>query len=159
VVAPIEPAAITAAALLATKALEALGGKAGEITWAGMSRLVALIRSRVAGHRRAETALARLERHPDGHEHVRELAELLTTFAAQDAGFHRDLVALVADARRDPTIGSLAAQVYGQAQVGQLFTIGQMRDVHFHAAPASRLVSAAPPQPIEVRWPTLGGMT
>jgi hypothetical protein len=37
--APIEPAAITAAALLDTKALEAVGSRVGEHAWAGMGRL------------------------------------------------------------------------------------------------------------------------
>jgi hypothetical protein len=42
VVGPTEPAAITAATLLATKALEGFAGQVGETTWAGMSRLMDL---------------------------------------------------------------------------------------------------------------------
>ena len=146
---PIEPAAITAATLLATKALEAFGGKAGETTWVGMSRLVALVRRTVTDHRQAESALAEVERHPDDQARIRELGELLAAFAARDAAFHRELASLVADARRDPTIGPLATRVYGQAQVGQLLNVGQARDIYIQP-PAS-------PAPVrELSWPTQG---
>jgi len=148
---PIEPAAITAAALLATKALEALGGKVGEHTWAEMGRLIALVRHKVTGHQPAETALSEVERHPDDQNRIRTLAELLAALAAQDATFHRELAALVADARRDPLIGSLATRVYGQAQVGQLLNVGQARDIYIQAPPP------APPVTVgEVRWPSPG---
>jgi tetratricopeptide (TPR) repeat protein len=147
---PIEPAAITAATLLATKALEALGGKAGEHTWTGMGRLIALVRRKVTGYQPAETALTEVERHPDDHDRIRALAEQLAALAAQDAAFHRELAALISDARRDPSIGSLATRVYGQAQVGQLLTVGQARDIYIQPPPA-------PPGPVrEVRWPTPG---
>jgi hypothetical protein len=121
---PIEPAAITAATLLATKALEALGGKAGEHTWAGMGRLIALVRRKVTGHQPAEIALTEVERHPDDQDRIRALAELLAALAARDAVFHRELAALVTDAREDPVVGPLATQVYGQAQVGQILNVG-----------------------------------
>jgi hypothetical protein len=123
---PIEPAALTAASLLATKALEAVGSQAGETSWVGMSRLVTLVRRKVIGHRQAETALAQVQQHPDDHQRIRELGKLLATFAAQDAAFHRDLAELVEQARRDPVVGSLATKVYGQAQLGQLTNIGQI---------------------------------
>jgi hypothetical protein len=115
---------------LATKALEALGGKAGETTWAGMTRLIALVRHKVTGYRQAESALTEVERHPDDQAGIRELGELLAALAAQDAAFHQELASLVADARRDSTIGPLATQVYGQAQVGQLLNVGQARDIY-----------------------------
>jgi hypothetical protein len=126
VVGPTEPAAITAATLLATKALEGFAGQVGETTWAGMSRLMDLVRHKVTGHRQAEVALRQVQQHPEDSKRVWELGELLATFAAQDDAFHRELAALVADARSDPTIGPLAAQVYGQARVGQLTNIGQI---------------------------------
>jgi hypothetical protein len=156
-VGPIEPAAITAAILLATKALEALGSQAVERTWAGMTQLVALVRRKVTGHRQAETALAQVQQHPEDADHIRELGELLAAFAIQDAAFHRDLAALVDQARRDPMLGSLATQVYGQAQVGQLITIGQARDIYIQPpTPLATPVSVGPPQPTEVRWPAPG---
>jgi tetratricopeptide (TPR) repeat protein len=147
---PIEPVAITAATLLATKALEALGGKFGEHTWGGMGRLIALVRRKVTGHQPAETALSEVERHPDDQDRIRALAELLAALAAQDAAFHRELAALVSDARRDPSIGSLATLVYGQAQVGQVLNVGRARDIYVQPPPA-------PPASVgEVRWPTPG---
>jgi hypothetical protein len=134
---PIEPAAITAATLLATRALEALGGKAGESTWAGMGRLVALVRDKLRGHRGAETTLALLEERPDDPHRIRELGELLAVLAAQDTAFHQELATLIADARRDPIVGPLATQVYGQAQVGQILNVGQARDIYIQPPPNS----------------------
>jgi hypothetical protein len=104
---PTEPAALTAATLLATNAFEALGGRAGKPTWAGMAQLLSLVRRRATGHRQAETALAKVEQHPDDQDRVRELSGLLAALAAQDAAFHRELAALVDQARRDPVVGSL----------------------------------------------------
>jgi hypothetical protein len=60
---PIEPAAVAAATLLATNALEASGGRAGEPTWAGMSPLVTLVRDQVLGHRGPASA-CHIQHHP-----------------------------------------------------------------------------------------------
>jgi hypothetical protein len=156
---PIEPAAITAATLLATKALEAVGGQAGQTAWAGMSRLVALVRRKVTGHRQAETALAQVQQHPEDVDRVRELGELLAAFAVQDAAFHRDLAALVDQARRDPVVGQLATKVYGQAQVGQILNVGQARDIYIQQPPPPATpLSVGLPHPTEVRWPAPGRM-
>src|SRR6266540_2304805 len=125
---PIEPA---------TKTLEALGGKTGASAWAGMGRLIALVRGKFRGHHRAESTLAELDQHPEDTDRIRDLAELLTGFAAQDAAFHRELVELIADARRDPTVGPLATQVYGQAQVGQILNVGQARDIYIQPPAAA----------------------
>jgi tetratricopeptide (TPR) repeat protein len=150
---PIEPAAITAATLLATKAMEALGGKAGETTWAGMGRLVALVRRRFGGHHRAESTLAELDEHPEDADRIRDLAELLTSFAAQDAAFRRELVELVTDARHDPSVGPLATEVYGQAQVGQILNVAWARDIYIQPSSAGPR-SAAPT--VEAGWPAQG---
>jgi hypothetical protein len=147
-VGPIEPAAITAATLLATKALEALGSQAGERTWAGMTQLVALVRRKVTGHRHAETTLAQVQQHPQDTDRIRELGELLAAFAAQDVAFHREVVALLDQARRDPVVGQLATRVYGQAQVGQLVNVGQARDIYIQPPPPP-----AEPPPSRYRAP------
>jgi tetratricopeptide (TPR) repeat protein len=148
---PIEPAAITAAALLATKALEAVGGRVGEYAWAGMGRLTALVRSKLGGDRRAEAVLAEVEQHPDDQDRIRALGELLAGFADVDPVFHRELAALVTDARADRTIGSRASQVYGQAQVAQLLNVGQARDIYLQAES-----SPGPALATRVRWPLPG---
>jgi tetratricopeptide (TPR) repeat protein len=141
-VGPIEPAATTAAALLATDALQAASGQADQPAWAGMSRLAALVRDRVRGHRQAEAALTLLKQHPQNADRVRELSELLAAFAAQDAAFQRDLTGLVAEAKQDPAIGAFATQVDGQARVGSIINLAQVQGgVHFHLAPA-------PPEPL-----------
>ena len=138
---PIEPAAITAATLLASKALEAVGGRLGEHAWAGMGRLAALVRDRFRGDRGAEVRLAELHQHPDDPDRVHEVARLLAGLAAQDDAFRQELTVLVDEARHDPTVGPLATRVYGQAQIGQLLNIGQARDIYIQpTAPAPSLV-------------------
>ena len=153
---PIEPVALTAATLLATKALEALGGKTGEATWAGLNRLMALVRGAVSGHRQAEATLTELENHPDDQGRIRRLAEVLVAFGAQDAEFHRELVVLVGGARRDPVVGSFATQVYGQAQVDQLVNVGQARDIYIQPPSPPATAMRLPAEPGPVRWPTSG---
>jgi hypothetical protein len=150
---PIEPAAITAATLLATKALEALGATVGESTWAGMGRLIALVRHKVTGHPQAETVLAKVEQHPDDQNRVHDLAEVLAAFAAKDAVFHRELDTLIAQAKQDPAIGAFATRVEGLATVGQIVNLAQVRDVHFHL-PAPATPPAQPTTAAQVRWPT-----
>src|SRR6266508_3291639 len=107
---PIEPAAITAATLLASKALEGLGGKAGEATWAGMGRLVEVVHRKLTGDPRAASTLEQVERHPDDVDYIRDLAGALAAVAADDDAFRRELLALVADARRNPAVGALATK-------------------------------------------------
>jgi hypothetical protein len=132
---PIMTVAISAAVLLGTKAFEAIGTKAGETTWAGMGRLVTLIRAKARGHQWAEATLAEIERGPADPDRMRALSEILATFAAQDRRFRRELAALITEARQDPVVGPLATQIYDRAKVGQIFTIGQMRDFYYYAAP------------------------
>jgi hypothetical protein len=132
---PIMTVAISAAVLLGTKAFEAIGTKAGETTWAGMGRLVTLIRAKTRGHQWAEATLADIERGPADPDRMRALSEILATLAAQDRRFRRELAALITEARQDPVVGPLATQIYDRAKVGQIFTVGQMRDFYYYAAP------------------------
>jgi hypothetical protein len=56
--------ALTAAGLLAKKALEAAGGKAGEGAWATLGRIAETIRVKFRGDPEATEALNRLEANP-----------------------------------------------------------------------------------------------
>jgi hypothetical protein len=64
--------ALTAAGLLAKKALEAAGGKAGEGAWATLGRIAETIRAKFRGDPEATEALNRLEAKPD-----QQLTELI----------------------------------------------------------------------------------
>jgi hypothetical protein len=57
--------ALTAAGLLAKKALEAAGGKAGEGAWATLGRIAETIRAKFRADPEATEALNRLEAKPD----------------------------------------------------------------------------------------------
>jgi tetratricopeptide (TPR) repeat protein len=155
---PVEPAAVTAATLLATNALEGADGQPGEPAWAGMGRLVTLVRDRVRGHRQAEAALVQVERHPEDPNGVQALAAALSELAAGDDGLRAALSGLVAEAKQDPAVGAFATQVDGLARVGSIVNLAQVQGgVHFHLAttalpgpvPASPAAAAARP-----RFPT-----
>ncbi len=64
--------ALTAAGLLAKKALEAAGGKAGEGAWATLGRIAETIRAKFRADPEATEALNRLEAKPD-----QQLTELI----------------------------------------------------------------------------------
>ena len=153
---PIEPVAITAATLLATKALEALGNKTGETTWAGLGRLLELVRSKLTGHRQGEAALTGIAQHPANRDRILRLAEILAGFGNQDPDFHRQLAALVTEARDDPVVGSLATQAYSWAQIGQVLHIGQAGDIYLQMAPTIAASALASVQAAPGYWPANG---
>jgi len=144
----IQPVAITAATLLAGRALDALGGRATESTWAGMDHLAAVVRRKVREDRDGEAALAAVEHHPDDPGRVQALAAVLTSLAVNEPAFQAELAELVAHAKRDPSIGAFTTRVEGLATIGSIVNLAQVRDVHFHLATptpaASQPISVAP---------------
>jgi hypothetical protein len=70
--------ALTVAGLLAKKALEAAGGKAGEGAWATLGRIAAAVRARFGGDPEVTETLARLEARPTSQGRTQEFAEVLT---------------------------------------------------------------------------------
>jgi hypothetical protein len=69
--------ALTAAGLLATKALEPAGGKAGEGAWVTLGRIRDAIWSKFRGDPEVTEILGRLEAKPDSQARTAELAEVL----------------------------------------------------------------------------------
>jgi hypothetical protein len=117
-----DPVAITAATLLATKAVEGFAGEAGAGLWRGFGRLVELVRSKFAQDPVATAALERVQSRPGDQTGLVELAEALRNHS-QDADFGSQLAELVDQARRDPTVGRFVTQVYGNAKVGKLVNV------------------------------------
>lgn len=66
--------ALTAAGLVAKKALEAASGEAGTSGWQALGRIAQTIRSWFAGDREATEALDRLEAKPTSQARTAELA-------------------------------------------------------------------------------------
>jgi tetratricopeptide (TPR) repeat protein len=125
----IEPAATTAASLLAR------GSLASGQYWP-VPGLRALVDEMVPQHADLQDALELARAGPEDAQRVGALAQALAALGEEDLDFGRDLVALVANARQAPGVGGLVTQVYGHAQVGTLVTIGQAGDLHFHLPPA-----------------------
>jgi tetratricopeptide (TPR) repeat protein len=92
----VEPTAIAAAVVLATKLLDGLGAEMGRSTWAGMQRLVELLRGHLAAHGQAEAALERVIRHQHDETGMSDLARVLRELADKDDAFRAKLTDAVA---------------------------------------------------------------
>lgn len=123
--------ALTAAGLVAKKALEAAGGKAGEGAWASLGRISEAVRARFRGDPEATEALQRLEAKPDSQARTAELAEVLQPRLEADPQLLAELTRLVEEAKAAPQAAAFVTTVQGNAQVGKLTNVGQVTgDVH-----------------------------
>jgi hypothetical protein len=129
-----DPAAIalTVAGLLAKKALEAAGAKAGEGAWAVLGRIAETVRTRFSGDQEVTETLARLEAKPTSPGRTAELAEVLQPRLEADPGLAAELTRLVEHAKAEPQIAAFVTTVQDNAQVGKVTNIGQVTgDVQF----------------------------
>jgi len=120
-----DPISITAAALVAT-ALQAFATEAGQGAWSGLSRLVKLIRAKLAGDEAGNKALDQVQANPADEARTRDLAAAIDRHASADASFRESLAGLLREAQGDPIIGQFVTTVSGNAQVGKIVNI---RDV------------------------------
>jgi hypothetical protein len=117
--------------LLAKKALEAAGGKAGEGAWAVLGRVGETIRSRFRGDQEVTEAMDRLEAKPDSQARTAELAEVLQPRLEADPQLVAELTRLVEEAKAEPQTAAFVTTVQDNARVGKLANIGQVTgDVH-----------------------------
>jgi hypothetical protein len=124
--------ALTAAGLVATKALEAVGGKAGEGAWAALGRIREAIWSKFRGDPEVTETLERLEAKPTSQARTAELAEVLQPRLDADPGLVAELTRLVEEAKAQPQMAAFVTTVQGNARVGKLTNIGQITgDAHF----------------------------
>jgi hypothetical protein len=123
--------ALTAAGLVAKKALEAAGGKAGEGAWATLGRIAETIRAKFRGDPETTETLERLEAKPDSQARTAELAEVLQPRLQADPGFAAELARLVEEAKAEPQTAEFVTTVQDNARVGKVTNIGQVTgDVH-----------------------------
>jgi hypothetical protein len=87
-----------AAVLLATRSGESLAGEAGKAAWAGLGRLVLLVRRKFAGDQPAVLVLEEAQAHPKDSVPVQRLAETLVQHGDRDPGFLQALAQLVEEA-------------------------------------------------------------
>jgi hypothetical protein len=118
--------ALTAAGLLAKKALEAAGDQAGEGAWATLGRIREAIRSRFRGDAEATQALERLEAKPASQARTAELVEVLQPRLEADPPLVAELTRLVEEAKAEPQTAAFVTTVQGNARVGKLTNIGQV---------------------------------
>lgn len=120
-----DPISITAAALVA-KALDEFATEAGRRTWAGLGKLVALVRSRFTGDGDAAATLTEAEDAPGDQERVDALAASIDRHLSADPGFHAAVSELVREAEGDPMVGTFVTKVSGNAQVGKVVNISEV---------------------------------
>jgi hypothetical protein len=123
----IEPAASTAASLLARGSFS--GGHPA------VPGLAALVDGTLPHRPDLREAFERARAQPEDPTRVGALAQALTALAETDTAFGRELAALITQAQQAPGVGGLVTQVHGHAQVGTLVTIGQAGDLHLHLPP------------------------
>jgi hypothetical protein len=123
--------ALTAAGLVAKKALEAAGGKAGEGTWAALGRIRETIWSKFRDDPEATETLERLEAKPDSPARTAELAEVLQPRLEADPPLVAELTRLAEQAKAEPQTAAFVTTVQDNARVGKLTNIGQVTgDLH-----------------------------
>jgi hypothetical protein len=123
--------ALTAAGLVAMKALEAAGGEAGKTGWQALGRIAQTIRGWFAGDPDATETLDRLEAKPESQARAAELAEVLQPRLEADPRLVAELARLVDQAKADPQTASFVTTVADNARVGRITNIGQITgDVH-----------------------------
>ncbi|MGW4364107.1 hypothetical protein ACWEKT_00560 [Nocardia takedensis] len=126
-----DPISITAAALI-VKALDEFATEAGRRTWAGLGKLVTLIRSKFSGDEEATASLAEAQAAPADPAAAEALAASIDRHVQTDPGFHAAVSELLRDAEGDPLVGSIVTKVSGNAQVGKLVNITEVHgDVSF----------------------------
>jgi hypothetical protein len=117
--------------LLATKALEAAGGRVGESAWAALGRIADAVRARFRADREVTETLNRLDAEPTSQARTAEVAEVLKPRLAADPDFTSELARLVEQAKTDSQVGPIVTVIQGNAQVGKVTTIGSIiGDVH-----------------------------
>jgi hypothetical protein len=118
--------ALTAAGLIAKKALEAAGDHAGKTGWQALGRIAHTIRGWFAGDQEATEILDRLEAKPESQARAAELAEMLTPRLAADPRLVAELTRLVEQAEADPQTASFVTTIQDNARVGRIANIGQI---------------------------------
>ena len=119
--------AVAAASLLATKLGEGFAGEAGKSAWGAAKRLFGLVQSKFEDDPEATAALEDLQAEPPDESRIRAVAEALRDQAERDERFRAELEALVAAAEQDQSRPEALTQIFGNARVGKVVTIG---DVH-----------------------------
>jgi hypothetical protein len=118
--------ALTAAGLVAKKALEAASGEAGKTAWQTLGRIAQTIRGWLAGDQEATETLDRLEAKPDSQARTAELAEVLTPRLEADQRLVAELTRLVEQAKADPQTAKFVTTVQDNARVGRITNVGQI---------------------------------
>lgn len=132
--------ALTAAGLLAKKALEAAGGKAGEGAWATLGRIAETIHAKFRGDPEATEALNRLEAKPD-----QQLTELIGQLHQRSRGTYGAPGSSLARARcEDMLLGWYSELVAPGQHAAQPVTVNVADATLPLRSPLARKVSRLP---------------
>ena len=124
--------AVAAASLLATKLGEGFAREAGKSAWGAAKGLFVLVRSKFASDSEATAALEDLQAGPPDQARIRAVAEALQAHAERDEAFRGGLETLVVEAEQAQSTAKALTQISGNARVGKVATIGDVRgDVSF----------------------------
>jgi tetratricopeptide (TPR) repeat protein len=156
---PLDPAAATAASLLARGVLDDQGGQTQASAWPSLAEVAGLVEQAAADDQDVQATIGEITTHPDEPTRVAALTHLLSALAARDSAIRAALARLAGQATGDPAVGGLATTIADQARVGKVVTIGQAATVHIHPTPAlpptmlERLRRVARPGPLVANLP------
>jgi gamma-glutamyl phosphate reductase len=126
-----DPITITAASLVA-KAAQDVVGEATKSAWAGLGRLVRLVREKLKSASSGEEALSLVEAEPSDPNHISDLISVLDPLVCGDPEFYQALVALISDLSKHQAIGRFVTEIHDQARVGKVVNIDTIHgDVSF----------------------------
>jgi hypothetical protein len=130
-VAVLAPYLTSLAGKVGERVAETVAGKAATGTSGVVEALYDAVRRKFAadGDKDAQGALTSLEAKPDSESRQAVMAEVLADKARADEGFGDELSNLVQQAARDQPTMQFLTQVYGNAKVKSIVTIGSARDI------------------------------
>lgn len=125
---PVDPMILTAAYLLAHKALDGAVEEAGRSAWSGFESFMARVRNKFRGDDDAALALERIEAGSVDEGDVVALSEHLQRHVESDSSFLENVRETVAAARANTV---MSTDIHGHATVGKVVNINTAGDVSF----------------------------
>lgn len=122
----LDPAALTASALIAKWAVEGVAKSAGKSAWSGIQKVYDFVRTRLGGHDTAALALESVEQQPTEQKLTQELAEELDRLMKSDTTFADQLRQLVDEAVQ---VGEFVVEVRDNAKIGNINIFKQTENV------------------------------
>jgi hypothetical protein len=128
----IATAAVALVAPYLSKAAEAAASEAGKAVLKTGEHIYQAIRDKFSTKQDAyaDQTLSRLQQDPENEGRQSALVQVLVELAKEDPNFAHEIQQLVQSAKQDGQVNQFMTQVYGNAWVGKITNIGEIRADH-----------------------------